>query len=465
MRILYHKRLITPPVYCMEYGLLYNWYALNDSRNIAASGWHLLTPTERNQLLLDLGGSSVAGGKMKETGIVHWDSPNTGATNESDFNFRGSGTRTAAGAFGNLNTQGWIWAYISSSRTAFYCESTSASVGSTTYDYKDGFNVRLVKDSTTLTNGQSGTYTGNDGRVYNTICISGVEYLADNLAETKFRNGDIIPWHGSNPNNFITNTEWSTATGPGCTSYNNDIGNVACDFTFPNSIFYGYIYNWFTVDDSRKITSSDSWIVPSHTDFSTLRQYLDPSGTDGTNTAGGKLKETGFLTWNTPNTSATNTTGFNGRGSGYRNPTTGVFAYLKDYCNYWCSTQHVGNGNVAYLAYNSNSFVVSNPPSNAVFSGKGAGNHIRLLKTSTTLSNGEYGTYTGNDGKVYRTVCIGTQEWLCEDLCETRYRNGDYIDGYNSGVYTTISNASWVAKTGSAMCAYSDDETNAIDSL
>jgi uncharacterized protein (TIGR02145 family) len=67
------------------YGLLYNWFAVNDSRNIAPAGWHIPS-AEEFQILIDyLGGENVAGGKMKETGTKHWESPNTGATNESLF--------------------------------------------------------------------------------------------------------------------------------------------------------------------------------------------------------------------------------------------------------------------------------------------------------------------------------------------------------------------------------------------
>jgi hypothetical protein len=46
-----------------------------------------------------LGGESVAGGKLKETGTSHWESPNTGATNESGFTALPSGYRNFAGAF------------------------------------------------------------------------------------------------------------------------------------------------------------------------------------------------------------------------------------------------------------------------------------------------------------------------------------------------------------------------------
>ena len=67
------------------YGLLYNWYAIADPRNISPSGWHIATDPEWTALEVTLGGSDVAGGKLKEQGTSHWDGPNTGASNESGF--------------------------------------------------------------------------------------------------------------------------------------------------------------------------------------------------------------------------------------------------------------------------------------------------------------------------------------------------------------------------------------------
>lgn len=67
------------------YGRLYNWYSLIDQRNICPIGWHIPSKDEWEILFNYIGGKSVAGGKLKETGTAHWISPNEGATNESGF--------------------------------------------------------------------------------------------------------------------------------------------------------------------------------------------------------------------------------------------------------------------------------------------------------------------------------------------------------------------------------------------
>jgi uncharacterized protein (TIGR02145 family) len=75
--------------YKTTYGALYNWYAVdvasNDGKNVCPAGWHIPSDAEWTTLTDYLGGASVAGSKLKETGTTHWLSPNTGATNESGF--------------------------------------------------------------------------------------------------------------------------------------------------------------------------------------------------------------------------------------------------------------------------------------------------------------------------------------------------------------------------------------------
>jgi uncharacterized protein (TIGR02145 family) len=99
---------LTAPAYCWNkndatinkntYGALYNWYTVNTNK-LCPRDWHVSTDTEWTILTTYLGGESVAGGKLKETGTTHWESPNTGASNESGFTALSSGSRNYAGAF------------------------------------------------------------------------------------------------------------------------------------------------------------------------------------------------------------------------------------------------------------------------------------------------------------------------------------------------------------------------------
>ena len=82
---------------------------MDDSRNIAPEGWHVPTDDEWQILVDYLGGSSVVGGKMKETGTEHWNSPNTGATNESGFTALPGGYRSGNGYYGGMGLYGFFW--------------------------------------------------------------------------------------------------------------------------------------------------------------------------------------------------------------------------------------------------------------------------------------------------------------------------------------------------------------------
>ncbi|MDT3740624.1 MAG: fibrobacter succinogenes major paralogous domain-containing protein [Candidatus Kapabacteria bacterium] len=75
------------------FGKLYNWYAVNDSRGLAPDGWHVPNDLEWTILVDYLGGGIVSGGKMKEIGTTHWNHPNTGATNFSNYSALPGGER------------------------------------------------------------------------------------------------------------------------------------------------------------------------------------------------------------------------------------------------------------------------------------------------------------------------------------------------------------------------------------
>jgi uncharacterized protein (TIGR02145 family) len=129
------------------YGRLYTWYAVTDSRNICPTGWRLPTDGEWTALTTSLGGESVAGGKLKETGIINWQTPNTGATNESGFTALPGGYRAPNGDFLYFGRNCYLWssteyltvnAYI---RLMFY---DPGSVFRSYYDKMNGFSVRCL---------------------------------------------------------------------------------------------------------------------------------------------------------------------------------------------------------------------------------------------------------------------------------------------------------------------------------
>ncbi len=97
--------------YVATYGRLYNWFAVNDSRNIAPAGWHVPSDAEW-QTLDDYLGSDTndAGCKLKETGTSHWRSPNEGATNESRFSALPGGARKSLfGTFDYIGIYAFFW--------------------------------------------------------------------------------------------------------------------------------------------------------------------------------------------------------------------------------------------------------------------------------------------------------------------------------------------------------------------
>jgi uncharacterized protein (TIGR02145 family) len=92
------------------YGLYYNWYAVQDNRNICPVGWHVPTDEEWTTLTnLYTGGYLFAAIKLKEAGTTHWNSTNTAATNESGFTALPASFRPEGTGFINPGEQGRWW--------------------------------------------------------------------------------------------------------------------------------------------------------------------------------------------------------------------------------------------------------------------------------------------------------------------------------------------------------------------
>lgn len=235
-RILYIPRPVNP-IFYPEYGLLYNWYVATDTRKISSSDdWVVPTRVQWRALADYLGAAgnyytNNVGGKLKETGLTHWASPNTSATNEVNFNAKPSGLRTETGAISSLTQQFRAWSSnnVSSNVYEYLLYYNIAEFDESAFNMESGRALRLLYVGA----GTPTSYTGNDGKVYRVVTIGTQIWLADNLTETRFRNGDIIPWYGANSANYFTNAEWAALTTAGCCAYKNTLSNVAAGFSFP----------------------------------------------------------------------------------------------------------------------------------------------------------------------------------------------------------------------------------------
>lgn len=135
-----------------QFGKLYNFGAVNNTKGLAPIGWHVPTDGEWSILIENLGGIDVAGGKMKESGIAHWATPNNTADNRSGFTALPGGYRSDNGQFFGLGSFISCWwsstSTSSNNDNAYYRFITSDSSG-IIKDYGSryfGFSVRCIKD-------------------------------------------------------------------------------------------------------------------------------------------------------------------------------------------------------------------------------------------------------------------------------------------------------------------------------
>ena len=145
------RRTLLTPCYCWykndinyknTYGAFYNWYTVNTGK-LAPTGWHIPTDAEWTTLTTFLGGSSIAGGKLKEPGTTHWTNPNNGATNESGF------TAIAARLGSISNYEATWWSATENSAEGAYSRglySNQIYIERTGYVKNASLTVRCVKD-------------------------------------------------------------------------------------------------------------------------------------------------------------------------------------------------------------------------------------------------------------------------------------------------------------------------------
>ena len=157
---IYANDSTTTPSNRTKYGYLYNWYAAKgiyttgnitstDTLNVCPVGWHVPTDAEWTTLTTELGGESVAGGKMKSIGTAYWNSPNTGATNESGFSALPGGSRNFDGSFNNIRANAFFWsANEFDYNNALYrkLDYNNGNVNRTNNPKSVGYSVRCIRD-------------------------------------------------------------------------------------------------------------------------------------------------------------------------------------------------------------------------------------------------------------------------------------------------------------------------------
>jgi uncharacterized protein (TIGR02145 family) len=204
-------------------GALYNYFALEDA---ALNGgfitndlnWTIPTNTQWTTLFTELGGLSVAGGKLKESGTDYWDINNTG-TNDIGFSVRGCGHRVGLpdSSYTGINISGRFHS-IDSHGDGVEFLSNSDSVSFLTGLLNFGLSVRLVKEHT---NGQpfKPVVVDYEGNTYKVIEVGNQLWITENLRTKRYANGAEIL-------TIANSTTWRTTTYRGICAYLNDWSNV-----------------------------------------------------------------------------------------------------------------------------------------------------------------------------------------------------------------------------------------------
>jgi uncharacterized protein (TIGR02145 family) len=206
---------------------------------------------------------------------------------------------------------------------------------------------------TTTSSSNCGTVMDIDGNMYNTVTIGSQCWLVENLKATKYNDGLPIP----KVSDFWT---WSNLVTPAYCWYNNDSSSY-----MPS---YGALYNWYAVSTGKLCPVG--WHVPTDGEWIALTDYLC-----GNSMASGKLKESGTMHWNTPNSESTNSSGFTALPGGYRSYTDGAFFSIRDNASFWSVS--ADNGYNAWMRAMTN---YGTTDVRVISANKGYGISVRCMK-------------------------------------------------------------------------------------
>lgn len=167
--------------------------------------------------------------------------------------------------------------------------------------------------------------TANTPPPPSTVTICSQVWMTKNLDVTVYRNGDPIP-------QVTDPVQWKNLTTGAWTYVNGDPSTNAT---------YGKMYNWYAVNDPRGLAPA-GWHIPSNGEYATLANCVG-----GIYAAGGPLKTMGTSDWMSPNTGASNSSGFSALPGGMRT-NQGIYINFGTIGSLWTSTQAAANTGLAY---------------------------------------------------------------------------------------------------------------------
>ena len=249
------------------------------------------------------------------------------------------------------------------SGTGSYVSNISALSPSTTYFVRayatNSAGTAYGNEQTFTTAATSQTVTDIDGNTYNNVQIGTQVWMCENLKTSRYRNGGSIPY-------IVGNADWQALTTGAWSYYDHDVANNA---------IYGKLYNWFTTKGDTLCPTD--WHVPTDAEWTVLTDYLG-----GVSVAGGKMKTVGTAYWNSPNTDATNESGFSALPGSYRN-NDGSFNDIMNIALFWSASGAYGNDAWSRGLYSSNGFVFKGSfPYFDSYLNKSSGASVRCLKNN-----------------------------------------------------------------------------------
>jgi len=232
------------------------------------------------------------------------------------------------------------------SNTTYYIRAYATNKTGTAYGNEESFIL--------LMNVPGPVITDTDGNSYNTIKIGTQIWMAENLRTTKYKDGTPIPL-------VADSADWSaiafsTQTPQYCW-YNNDSASY--------SAVYGALYNWFVTETDK--LCPDGWHLPASSEWLAMIDYLG-----GPAIAGSAAKESGTEHWNTPNTNATNSSGFTALPGGRRS-WDGTFEEMGEYGLWWNTEDLLLDAGYIYM-------FTSGPEAGLAYWDKWNGLSVRCLK-------------------------------------------------------------------------------------